>query len=202
MSNLINELGELALSTRLMRLSEGMRKDVTRIYKEHGIDFESKWFPVLYVLSKRSSLSVLELANEIGYTHPSVIALVKEMEKKKLVKSVAGKDDGRKRMLHLTPKALDMMKELEPLWHIMRLASKQVYNNGSSLLKAVEDAEAALEAEGYYARYRKVELGLGWGGARSQEPGARIQKSEVSIRKSGGSGQTAGRKSKGGKKKK
>ena len=57
MSNLINELGELALSTRLMRLSEGMRKDVTRIYNEHGIDFESKWFPVLYVLSKRSPLN-------------------------------------------------------------------------------------------------------------------------------------------------
>jgi DNA-binding MarR family transcriptional regulator len=169
MSNLINELGELALSTRLMRLSEGMRKDVTRIYREHGIDFESKWFPVLYVLSKRSPLGVLELANEIGYTHPSVIALVKEMEKKKLVKSSPGKDDGRKRMLHLTQKAIDMVKALEPLWQVMRLASKQVYNNGSSLLKAVEDAEAALEAEGYYERYRKAELKLA---AKSRESGA------------------------------
>ncbi|AYB29619.1 MarR family winged helix-turn-helix transcriptional regulator [Chryseolinea soli] len=183
MSNLINELGELALSTRLMRLSEGMRKDVTRIYHEHGIDFESKWFPVLYVLSKRSPLSVLELANEIGYTHPSVIALVKEMEKKKLVKSVPGKDDGRKRMLHLTPKALDMVKALEPLWYVMRLASKQVYNNGSSLLKAVEDAEAALDEQGYYERYKKVELGLG-------------------ARRSSDGDQSSGGRSKQGKKKK
>jgi DNA-binding MarR family transcriptional regulator len=199
MSNLINELGELALSTRLMRLSEGMRKDVTRIYSEHGIDFESKWFPVLYVLSKRSPLSVLELANEIGYTHPSVIALVKEMEKKKLVKSVPGKDDGRKRMLHLTQKALDMVGELEPLWYVMRLASKQVYNNGSSLLKAVEDAEAALEEEGYYERYRRVEVESG---ARSQEPGARIRETKVSIRKTGSGGRSSGGKSNRGKKKK
>ena len=190
MSNLINELGELALSTRLMRLSEGMRKDVTRIYNEHGIDFESKWFPVLYVLSKRSPLSVLELANEIGYTHPSVIALVKEMGKKKLVKSVPGKDDARKRMLHLTQKALDMVNELEPLWYVMRLASQQVYNNGSSLLKAVEDAEAALEEEGYYERYKKAELG------------ARIRKTGVSIQKSGSEGRAAGGTSDQGKKKK
>lgn len=192
MSNLINELGELALSTRLMRLSEGMRKDVTRIYQEHGMDFESKWFPVFYVLSKRSPLSIVELAHEIGYTHPSVIALVREMEKKKLIKSIPGKDDGRKCMLRLTPKAQAMVKELEPLWHVMRLASKQVYNNGSSLLRAVEDAEAALEEEGYYERYKKVEFGLGAG---IQEPGAGSKNPESK-------GQKAGRKSKADKKKK
>lgn len=155
--NLINELGELALSTRMMRLSEQCRKDVTRIYKEHHLDFESKWFPVLYVLSKKKALGVIEMADEIGYTHPSVIALIKEMQKKKLVKSIASKTDGRKRMLSLTQKAINMMDEFKPLWDDFRTISRQVYNNGSSLLKAVEDCEAALEKETYYQRYKKLE---------------------------------------------
>ena len=155
--NLINELGELALSTRMVRLSEQCRKDVTRIYKEHHLDFESKWFPVLYVLSRKKILGVIELADEIGYTHPSVIALVKEMQRKKLVKSVPSKTDGRMRMLSLTQKALNMIAEFQPLWDDFRAVSKQVYNNGSSLLKAVEDCEAAIEKESYYLRYKKLE---------------------------------------------
>src|SRR5436853_3642142 len=156
--NLINELGELALSTRMVRLSEQCRRDVTRIYKEHHLDFESKWFPVLYVLSKKKSFGVIELADEIGYTHPSVIALVKEMQKKKLVKSEQSKTDGRMRMLSLTQKAIDMLSEFQSLWDDFRSVSRQVYNNGSSLLKAVEDCEAALGKESYYQRYNKLEV--------------------------------------------
>jgi DNA-binding MarR family transcriptional regulator len=156
--NLINELGELALSTRMVRLSEQCRRDVTRIYKEHHLDFESKWFPVLYVLSQKKSSGVIELADEIGYTHPSVIALVKEMQKKKLVKSVPSKTDRRMRMLSLTQKAQNMIHEFKPLWDDFRSVSKQDYNNGSSLLKAVEDCEAALEKESYYQRYKKLEV--------------------------------------------
>jgi len=155
--SLINELGELALSTRLMRLSEVTRADVTRIYHEHGLAFESKWFPVLYVLSRKSPLSVSELAHEIGYTHPSIIALVKEMEKKRLIRSSVNKIDGRKRMLELTRTAKHMIGKLQPLWDNMRKVARQIYNNGSSLLKAVEDTEMALAREGYYERYQKIE---------------------------------------------
>jgi DNA-binding MarR family transcriptional regulator len=155
--NIINELGELALSTRLTRLSEMCRRDVTRIYEEHHLDFESKWFPVLYVLSQKKSLSVIELAAEIGYSHPSVIALIKEMQAKKLVKAAASQTDGRKRIISLTQKAQDMIREFQPLWDDFRIISKKVYNNGSSLLKAVEDCEAALAAESFYDRYKRLE---------------------------------------------
>jgi DNA-binding MarR family transcriptional regulator len=154
---LIDDLGELAVGTRLMRLSERTRKDVTRIYKEHHLDFEAKWFPVLYVLNHKLAMGVVELADEIGYTHQSVMALVKEMQKQKLIKSNSSKSDGRKRMLSLTPKALDLIKEFKPLWEDFLTVNHVIYNNGSSLLKAVEDTEAALRKEGFYERYKKLE---------------------------------------------
>ena len=150
---LIEELGELALSTRLMRLAEWTRKDVTKIYKEYGISFESKWFPVLYILSRKAPLSVVELAEELGYAHPSVIALVKEMEKQKLIRSIPNKTDGRKRMLALTPKALEWEKKMQPLWDRMRLVAAQIYNNGSSTLRAIEDVEKALNESSFYDRF-------------------------------------------------
>lgn len=153
---MIDELGELALATRLMRLSEWTRKDVTKIYQEYGLAFESKWFPVLYILSRKAPLGVVELADELGYAHPSVIALVKEMEKQKLIKSVTSKIDARKRLLQLTPKALEWEKKMQPLWDKMRIVAGEIYNNGSSLLKAVEDVERALKECSYYQRFKKL----------------------------------------------
>ena len=127
-----------------MRLSEWTRKDVTKIYKEYGIAFESKWFPVLYILRRKTPLSVVGLAEELGYSHPSVIALIREMQEHKLVRSITSKTDGRKRMIELTPKALEWEKKMQPLWEKMRIVAGEIYNNGSSLLKAIDDTEAAL----------------------------------------------------------
>jgi len=64
--NVINESGTLALSTRLQRLSEQLRKEGALVYKEFGIDFEPKWFPVIFTLHHKNLLSVVEIANEIG----------------------------------------------------------------------------------------------------------------------------------------
>ncbi|WP_379091428.1 hypothetical protein [Pedobacter sp. UC225_65] len=83
--NVINETGILALSTRLQRLSEQLRKDGALLYKTFGIDFEPKWFPVIYTLYHKEVLSVVEIAAEIGYTHPSTISLLRELEKQKLI---------------------------------------------------------------------------------------------------------------------
>ena len=82
--NVIDESGILAISTRLQRLAETLRKDGVLIYKANNIDFEPKWFPVIYTLHFKHVLSVVEIANEIGYTHPSTISLLKELEKENL----------------------------------------------------------------------------------------------------------------------
>lgn len=84
MNNVIDASGLLAISTRLQRLSDQLRKDGLKIYESHHIHFEPKWFPVIYTLHKKPVLSVVEIANEIGYTHPSTISLLKELEKKKI----------------------------------------------------------------------------------------------------------------------
>src|ERR1700743_2666617 len=102
--NAIDHAGILAISTRLLRLSEQLRRDGLLIYKEYGIAFEPKWFPVVYTLHVKPVLSVVEIAGEIGYTHPSTISLLKEMEKEKLIQSKKDKTDERKRLLQLTTK--------------------------------------------------------------------------------------------------
>ena len=60
--DLIDQLGELALASRLHRLADTLQKDVTRIYAELGLDFEARWFPVLAALRDGRSRSVTGLA--------------------------------------------------------------------------------------------------------------------------------------------
>ncbi|MFT7688506.1 MAG: hypothetical protein ACI9FB_003870, partial [Candidatus Azotimanducaceae bacterium] len=50
--DLLRDLGALGLGSRLKRLSDQLMQDGIRIYRETGVDFEPKWFPVYYYLSE------------------------------------------------------------------------------------------------------------------------------------------------------
>lgn len=154
--NVINELGILALATRLQRLAEQMRKDGLLIYKAHGVDFEPKWFPVIYTLHVKPGLSVVELATEIGYSHPSTITLLKELEKQKLIKSGKDKTDERKRLIQLTEKGQALINQMKPVWQIMIAASIQLTETKNNLMKAIEEVEEQMELQSFYQRARVI----------------------------------------------
>ena len=150
--SVIDQVGILAISTRLQRLSEMLRKDGYQIYQAHGIDFEPKWFPVIYALHMRSTLSVVEIANEIGYTHPSTIILLRELEKEKLIRSKKDKADERKRLLQLTAKGIALIDRMKPVWDIMRQTITELTNTQNNLMQAIIEVEAELEKKSFLDR--------------------------------------------------
>ncbi|SEV89192.1 MarR family protein [Chitinophaga sp. YR573] len=151
--NVINESGILAISTRLQRLADQIRKDGLLIYKANGIDFEPKWFPVIYTLHQKSTLSVVEIAAEIGYSHPSTISLLKELEKKKLIRSKKDKSDERKRLLTLTEKGAELVTQMQPVWSVMTEALSSFTVN---LIKAIDDVEEKMEQQSFYQRAQSI----------------------------------------------
>jgi MarR family transcriptional repressor of mepA len=150
--NIIDESGILAISTRLQRLSEQLRKDGALFYKSYGIDFEPKWFPVVYTLHHKEVLSVVEIANEIGYTHPSTISLLKELEKQKLIRSKKDKVDERKRLILLTPKGQELILKMKPVWDVMSSVLKEIADNQNNLLQAINEAEGKLTHQSFLQR--------------------------------------------------
>ncbi|MDN3548694.1 MarR family winged helix-turn-helix transcriptional regulator [Mucilaginibacter aquaedulcis] len=154
--NVINDLGLLAIATRLQRLAEQMRKDGLLIYKAHGIDFEPKWFPVMYTLHVKHVLSIVELSAEIGYSHPSTISLLKELEKQKLVKSKKDKADERKRLIQLTEKGQELINQMKPVWQIMITATAQLTETKNNLMKALEEVEQQMELQSFYQRAKVI----------------------------------------------
>ncbi|MFB9080773.1 MarR family winged helix-turn-helix transcriptional regulator [Flavobacterium procerum] len=150
--NIIDEIGILAISTRLQRLSEQLRKDGALIYKSFDIDFEPKWFPVIYTLHVKEILSVVEIASEIGYSHPSTISLLKEMEKNKIISSKKDKLDERKRLILLTVKGKELVTKMQPVWKIMQNALTEITDNQNNLLRAIEETEQKLERQSFFQK--------------------------------------------------
>ncbi|MFS4469970.1 MarR family winged helix-turn-helix transcriptional regulator [Chryseobacterium sp. T20] len=150
--NVINEAGILAISTRLHRLSEQLRKDGALIYKAFGIDFELKWFPVIFTIYKKEIASVVEIANEIGYTHPSTITLLKELEKLDLIQWEKDKQDERKRLFKLTSKGNELIEKMKPVWDLMAQILGDISDNKNNLLTAIDEAEEKIANQSFYQR--------------------------------------------------
>lgn len=150
--NVIDESGILAISTRLQRLAEQLRKDGVLIYKANNIEFEPKWFPVIYTLHFKPILSVVEIAAEIGYTHPSTISLLKELEKEKLIRSKKDKADERKRLIMLTTKGQELIVRMKPIWEIMKAAAAEIADTQNNLMKAITEAEEKIKQQSFLDR--------------------------------------------------
>lgn len=153
--DLVNELAELALATRLKRLSERLSNDVSKIYKESDVDFEARWFLILTLLAKEQLISITEIADSLQLSHPAIIQLVQELTQKKLVKATADKNDGRKRMVSLTLTGKKTLQQIEPVLTSIREENKKWMEEASAdILKVLTELEQALDEQNMYQRVK------------------------------------------------
>jgi len=151
--NFIKQLDTFALGSRLKNFTEILFKDVKKIYKDQGVNFEPRWFTTIYLLSEKGKLSVTEIANEICQTHPSVNQIVNSIEKQGLIDSLKDKSDSRKRILSLNNKGRRLVKRLKPLWINIDIAASNFLNeNQADFLQIISKMENALEEKSMYKR--------------------------------------------------
>ncbi|MFC5412955.1 GNAT family N-acetyltransferase [Larkinella bovis] len=153
--DLIAQLGPLAFVSRLRRLSDLISRQAADVYQSFGIDFDPKWFTLFYLLSRESPLSVTEIADKLGFSHPAIIQLARELEQAGLVASAKSGKDNRKRLLSLSEKGKALLPELEKIWQAInelntQLISKQRHN----LIFAMEEMEETLAEEPYLSRFK------------------------------------------------
>ena len=155
--DLIKSLGELAVGSRLKRLSDLIMKDGIRIYQSNGIDFQPKWFPVFYALSQNPRMGVTQIAQELGLAHPTVSQTIKELESRGLVKSRQSREDARKREISLSKEGIELVPQMEPLWRdISNALYKVMTKSENNLLAAVEELEKKLDEKGFCDRVEEA----------------------------------------------
>ena len=153
--DLVSELAELAIATRLKRLSEQLSNDVSKIYKESAVDFEARWFLILSLLAKEKLMAITEIADSLQLSHPAIIQLVQELEKKNLIKAAVDKKDGRKRMVSLTAAGKKTLTQIEPVLISIKTENKKWIEAASAnILTILTELEDSLKEQSMYQRIK------------------------------------------------
>jgi DNA-binding MarR family transcriptional regulator len=154
--DLMKDLGALAFGSRLKRLSDKIMRQASGVYQSYALDFEPKWFPLFYLLSQQTEMGIMEIADNLGITHPAVIQIAKELEKKRWITSVKSKSDGRKRILTLTKKGKELLPQLRDIWEKIRQVNEAlIQSHQHNLLLAMDEMENALNEKEYLIRFRE-----------------------------------------------
>lgn len=154
---IVEELGELAIGMRLRRLYDLFAQGVIKIYKDHNLNFEPKYFGLFYIINDYRQASVTEIAEELKLTHAGVIHLAKELEKLGYIESVRSPADSRKRMLQLSEKGKEALPDFERVWDNIKRLNQQLFAaTTNNLMAAINETEELLLKQSYYQRYNDV----------------------------------------------
>lgn len=148
-----NDIGEMALGSRLRRISDRFSENARKIYSLYEVDLDPKWFPVFYSLSSNTKMSVTQIAKMIGHSHPSVSQIAKEMAQEGLVKLEKKEDDRRITELSLSSKGVRIIPKIADQYQDVSNAVRQLIEEcGQNIWLALDEVEHALNKQDFYSR--------------------------------------------------
>ncbi len=162
--NFFDQVGRMAIGSRLRMLSERLAEDAQKVYDLYGLALKPKWFPVVHVLSQGKERTITQIAEEIGHSHPSVSKIIREMREDQWIIERTDPFDKRKNVIALNEKgktavaimdsmcldvsqAVDEMSASAPydLWNA--IASWEKLLSEASLFDRVKSAHYQREAQ-------------------------------------------------------
>jgi len=148
---------ELALGSRLKRLSDQMMKEASKIYHELDIHFDPYLMPIFKLISEKDELTIGELSYALNVTQPAVTQFVNSLLKRKLITVKVGAVDKRKRKISLSKSGKKLLTELKPIWKIIDNEIKSVSHNAvnKTLLEHITYMETEFKKESFSTRVLK-----------------------------------------------
>ncbi|PHN04974.1 bifunctional helix-turn-helix transcriptional regulator/GNAT family N-acetyltransferase [Flavilitoribacter nigricans] len=151
------QTGVMALGSRLRQLSDRITKDSAKTYQLQGLEFEPRWFPVFFVLSREGATPVSVLAEKIGQSHPSVSQISRQMKKQGLIRKRPSESDGRQSVLELTEKGHQLLEPMEELYrHVESGVVDLLAETDHHIWQAINDLEKALDRKDLFTRVRDI----------------------------------------------
>ena len=152
--DLFEELGHIAIGSRMKRLTDWMYQGVSEAYRDASFPFEPKWLTLFLALAKRGPQSVVELADAINVSHPAINALAGDLIKKGFLESARDPEDKRKRMLTLTAEGKALYQQLEPFWTAVSQVVEKILvsADATDLLTVLSRVESVMREEPFYKR--------------------------------------------------
>lgn len=141
----LNDLGILGLGSRLKRMSDLLFRQLDDVYKLEKISFQARNFPLLQLLNENESMSVTELAEVLGQTHPAISQMSKKLQQKGWVYHHIDDSDERRRLLSITPGGYELLDKLTPIWKDMQVVlGRLMTTSGGNLMSNMDLLERQL----------------------------------------------------------
>jgi DNA-binding MarR family transcriptional regulator len=120
-------------------------------YRHAGLSYRPRYTPVVRAL-RDGPASIRAISREAGITHSAVSQTVAQMAKEGLVDVRPG-DDGRERIVTLSPKARAMAPRLDRIWNATDVAARSLEDEiGAPLSQLLLAALAAIDRQGFGER--------------------------------------------------
>ena len=119
----LNELGELALGSRLKRLSERMIADASAVYQHFDLDVQPKWFTLLALLHKKKRVGVVEAAEYLGVSQPAISQFGRQLLDKEFLTIEIDANDSRRKCMCLTDIGEAKIAQMLPIWDAVQAAA-------------------------------------------------------------------------------
>lgn len=153
--DLMAELGELALVSRLRRIADVLWEETATLYDDLRIDFQPRWFAVFYAIGHSDHPSISEIAAMVGLTTQGVGKIVDELVAAGLVREQADANDSRIRRVALSRRGRSALAQLDPVWRGVRTVARELMAEaGIDLVEDLEKLEAALGQRSHGQRLR------------------------------------------------
>ena len=151
--NLIRQLGAFTFASRLLRLSERLKEDVSTVYHSCGMDFDDHWFLVGYMLSEKSSMGVADMATRLGISRIRLTRMIEEMAEHGLVRLESDSEEPGQKLVSLTEDGEETVEELRTVWEAVGEATSElIMESHPELLEALTRIEDGLESHSLFAR--------------------------------------------------
>lgn len=111
----MEQFGILSLGSRLKRLSDFLYSEVQTVYAKESLLISSTYFPILRLLQQEGALSVVQISERLGLSHPAVSKQVSKMLKEGLLLKVQDVQDQRRSAICLSELCRQEMHKAEPV---------------------------------------------------------------------------------------
>ena len=151
------DLGELFLGSRLKRLAERLQADAARVAQAAGLSIQPAQFPLLAAIDRYGPLTVGDAAEALGQSQPAVTRCATGLIDTGLIEAERSDADLRQKRLHLSAAGRVAMAESKrAMWPRLDGAVKQLCAPLSGgFLDQIAQIEAALDRTPLEERARR-----------------------------------------------
>ena len=152
-TDFLDELGELALGSRLKRLSERMAADAAAVYQHFDLDMQPKWFTLLALLKNKKQVSVVHASEYLGLSQPAISQFSRQLVAKEYISMTSDQQDSRRKIMCLTPYGEKQIEQMLPVWDAVREAAEQLCQEfENDFYPALQKFEKALQQKSLVKR--------------------------------------------------